>query len=259
MVLHNKLFNVLVEHGRRTLSLRFRESVSELIKNEDLQIALRRFYRRHSAFFFEEIGSNGKQIELHAPSGTYEFLQSLSFFILGYGNASQISRVLMYYFAVKQKWIPVPPVGTISKKAKRHPITGAGKVMPVAPMPDKRNDHRRAALSVDSLFSGYEITQRDLVSIARIIRQGKSATLRYSVEQAAADDTPEKIHNFYKKKWQSRDRLQQGVVRIRYRFSRKHDATLDSLTGRIVEDRNRNLTLRTIIAYWASQYGLRTR
>ncbi len=225
---------------------------------EDLRLELCRFYRRHSAFFSKEIGSTAKQIELHAPNGTYEFLQSLSFSIFGNGNVSLVSRVLMYHFAVKQKWIPAPPIGAITKKAAGRPITGASEMKPVASVPDKRSDRRRAALCVNCLFSGYETTQRDLDSVTRITRLGKGATLRYLIEQAAAGDTPEKIGDFFKKKWRRRDRLQEGIVRIRYRLSRKLDATLDTLANRILEGSNRSLTLRTIIAYWAIQYGVRT-
>ncbi len=258
MFLHNQLFKVLAAHGRGKISGWFRESVSELIGKEDLQLELRRFYRRHSAFFSKELGSTAKQIELRAPSGTYEFLQSLSFSIFGNGNVSLVSRVLMYHFAVKQKWIPAPPIGVITKEAAGRPITGASKMMPVAAMPDKRSDRRRAALCVDCLFTGYETTQRDLDSIARITRRGKAAALRYLIEQAAADDTPEKIRDFFKRKWRRRDRLQQGIVRIRYRLSRRLDATLDRLVYQILEDNNRSLTLRTIIAYFVIQYRERT-
>ncbi len=257
MVLHNQLFKALVAHGGRKISAWFRESVSELIGKEDLRLELRRFYRRHSEFFSKEIGSSAKQIGLHAPSGTYEFLQSLSFFIFGNANVSLVSRVLMYHFAVKKKWIPAPPIGAITRKAAGRRLTGASEMMPVASIPDKRSDRRRAALCVDCLFSGYATTQRDLDSLTRITRLGKGATLRYLIEQAAAGDTPGKIGDFFKKKWRRRDRLEQGIVRIRYRLSRKLDATLDGLTDQILEDSNRSLTLRTIITYWAIQYGVR--
>ena len=259
MVLHMQVYKALTARGGRKISVRFRETVEELSKDEARRNKLRLFYRRHSAFFSKEIGSKGKQIDLYAPEGTYEFLQSLSFFVFGYGNVSQLSRVIMYHFAVGQKLIAAPPLGSIRKNATISACNDSDKAKKrvLALLASEKHCNRRhAPLSVDSLFAGNECTEKDLTAIARLMQLGKSAALRFLVEQAAKENTPQKIRKFFVKTWEEEDSLHLGFARIRYRFSVKLDKTLDKLTEEIIGENNRSLTLRTIIAYMASQYGV---
>jgi hypothetical protein len=258
MALQDELHTAFVVQGGRKISARFRESVSELQENKKLHLALRRFYRRHSEFFSRRIGSEAKQIELHCAADTPDFLQSLSFYIFGYGNVSLISRVILYQYAVHNEWIPEPPVGTAAReRTTGHLTKSTSKILPVLSTPDKRKDRRRQSVSVDSLFSGYEITERDLAKIASFMHLRKSATLRYLIEQATTGDTPEEIRQFFVKKWIKFDVKQRGIVRIRYRMTKKLDAALDTLSETTLGYNNRSLILRTIIGYMAIKHGIR--
>lgn len=261
MVLHTKVYEQFIANeGARKISVRFREAIEELSKNEGLRNDLRKFYRRHSAFFTKELSEEkGKKIQLHAAPEIPELLSTISFFVLGLGNASLISRILMYHFAVRNKWLPAPPVGETTKKTIEHPNTGTGKRIPVEPRLDKRNNPRLAAYSVDTLFAGYESTVSDLQAIAVLTQLNKSATLRYLIEQAATGDTAKKIKAFYRRKWSFAEGLQNKIVRVRYRIPEKMVKTLDRLSLEIIDSSNRSLTLRTIVAYSAALYGVRPR
>jgi len=266
MVLHIQVYKeFLAKEGVRKISIRFREAVDELQHSEFLRNELREFYRKHSQFFSQEINDRtGKQIQLHAPVDAPDFLNTLSFFVLGYGNVSRISRILMYYSAVRSKWLPAPPLGRISKKEIiEHPIIESGRRLPVSPLRSKRNDPNLAAYTVDTLFSGFESTESDLTALAALTRLGKSATVRYLIEQAAIGNTPQKIRRFYNRKLRLEKEEgvepQGEVMRIRYRVTPKLDKTLDKLADAIIglDPPNRSLTLRTIIDYSAVTYGVR--
>jgi hypothetical protein len=250
------VYKKFVAHGERQISTRYRERISQLQESEDQRTQLLRFYKRHSAFFSKEVG-RGKEIELHAPKEAAEFLRTLAFDVLGSGNVSQISRLLMYHFAMKRRWLKAPRYERATKPAIERPDTGARRVIPVAAMPDKRSGGRPQKLSVNSLFTGHESTEQDLTALARLMRLAKSAVLRYLIDQAAEGTTPKKIRTFYEKRWAQEDGLQLGLVRIRYRISRKQDQILDMLAHTIVGEHSRSMTLRTIIAYNAVKYKVR--
>lgn len=256
VVLQNQLYKALLAQGRRTISASFREAISELIEQENLKVELRRFYRRHSALLSKEVGADGKGMELLVREEAPEFLQSLSFFVLGHRNISQASRVMMYHYAVKKGWISAPPVGSLSPEAVSYPIVRSTASKSVTPPPDKRSDRRRQKISIGSLFSGYEITRRDLDQLARYTHLGRSATLRYLIEQVAIGDTPEKARLFFVKKWAKIDARQHGSLRIRYSITKNLDSKLDDLALRIAGCYNRSLVLRIIIAYMADELGI---
>jgi hypothetical protein len=263
MVLHIKVYEqFLVNEGSRKISVRFREAIENLRVSENLKNDLRNFYRRHSAFFTKELSeSKGKKIQLHAPPELPEFLNSLLFFVLGSGNASLISRIIMYHLAVQNKWLPAPPVGATTKKEAaglRVPVTG--KRIPVTPLPDKRNNRKNEAYVIDTLFSAYKITKADLKTLSVLTQRKGAATLRYLIDQAAIGDTPNKIKAFYKRKWRIEEGLQKDKLeRVRYRIPRSVDKILNRLEDQIIETPNRSLLLRTIIAYSAELYGVRPR
>jgi len=258
MVLHEQVYEMFVQHEKRRISIRYRECIETLQGSENQRIELRKFYRRHSAFFSEDVGK-GKQIELHAPKDAADFLQTLAFFVLGRRNVSHISRLLMYHCAVKNNWLPAPQLGTAKKQAVGHQITGAAKVIPVAPMRDKRSDRRLQRVNVNSIFSAPQSTKRDLAALASLTRLGKSATLRYLIAQSADGAATQEIRLFYKKQWAAEDRLrlQQGVVQIRYRNTEKLDRIMDDLVYTIIGEDNRSRALRTIIAYNINKHNLR--
>ncbi len=256
VVLQSKLHTALVKRGQRKISVWFRENVSELMEHENLRTELRRFYRRHSAFFSEEVGRTGKQMELHVQGNIPEFLQSLSFAVLGHGNISFISRVILYQFAVKNRWLAEPPVAEAEHQSIV-PVTASTKYIAVAAAPDRRFDRRRQKLTIDTLFSGYETTQKDIDAIARLTRQGKCATIRYMIEQSISEDNPEKVKAFFLQKWVRFDAKQRGVVRIRYRIPKRYDDALHDLSDNVLGYENRSLILRTITAYMAVKLGVR--
>jgi hypothetical protein len=254
MVLHNDVYEQLLLHNELKISQWFRKVVAELVDSENKKSELRRFYRRHSDFFSSPPRKT-KQIELHVPLEFPAPLHKLSFYVFGYGNVSLLSRVLLYYYAVKSRWLVPPPLG--STKAVSYPATRTARVIPLASIPDKRNDRRRAALDVDTIFSAFSDTVRDLNAIIRLTELGKAAVIRRLIMESSEGDTPLKIREFYKKKWIQKDSDHLGVVRVRFRISRKIDAILVSLTDKIIGEHNRSLTLRAMIAYWAVKYKVR--
>lgn len=254
VVFQEQLYKTLLARGSRTISVSFREAITELNQRENLKGELRLFYRRHSAFLSQEVGANGKEMELHVPAEAPKFLQSLSFFVLGHGNISRVSRVLMYHYATKKGWISAPPVGSTSQESLKYRI--AEPNVSVAIAPDKRSDRRRQKLTTTSLFSGYESTQRDLAQLARYTRLGKSATIRYLIEQVSVGDTPAKVRLFFVKKWAKIDARQHGAKKIRYRITKNLDSKLNDLAMQIAGYDNRSLVLRIIIAYMAAELGI---
>lgn len=261
MVLHPEVYEAFIANeGSRKISVRFRDAIEQLTESENSRNELRKFYLAHSAFFSNELSeSKGKKIQLHAAGEVPEFLNTLSFFVLGSGNASLISRIIMYHFAVQNRWVPAPPVGLTTQKKLVHLTSNLFKKSLVKLPPDKRSNRQIEAYVVNTLFTAYESTARDLKALSILTQRNKAATLRYLIEQAAKGDTPSKIKAFYRRKWRKEEDLQNKIVRIRYRIPRNIDKTMDRLTNEIIEAPNRSLTLRTIIAYSAELYGVRPR
>lgn len=256
MVLHGDVYEQFVLNGKMKISQRFRDRVAELIENEDLKNELRRFYRRHSDFFSNEVGEN-RSIELYAPKHFYGILYQLSFFVFDHGNVSLISRVLMYHYAVKHQWLPKPPAN--EKKPISRPVCSERvKVNPIGPLPDRRSDRRRQAYSVDTLFTGHTDTKRDMDALSGALQLGQSALVRYLIEQSSVAGTPEKIREFFTKS-KKVEKQTPEIVRVRYRNTPKLDKVLDCLSLKIVGEDNRSLTLRIIVAFFAIQHGIRRR
>ncbi len=257
MVLHGDVHEQFVLNGKSKISRRFRERVTELIENDDLKAELRRFYRRHSGFFSDEVGEN-KAVELYAPEQFALFLYTLSFFIFEYGNISLISRVLMYHYAVKHKWLPAPP--TNKKRSASPPKASAdAKVIPIGPLLDKRRDRRRQAYSVDTLFTGDSDTKRDLTALRSHFHLRQSALVRYLIEQSSIAGVPEKIREFFLAISKKAEKRSPEIVRVRYRNTPNLDRLLRNLCLNIVGEDNQSMTLRTIITYFAIKYGIRKR
>jgi len=257
MVLDGDVYDQFVLNGKMKISQRFRERVTELIEDEGLKNELRRFYRRHSGFFSAEVGEN-RSLLLYAPKPFYGFLHSLSFFVFDHGNVSLISRVLMYHYAVKHKWLPAP------SRMNKQPtslvtVGGRGKVIPIGPLPDRRSDRRHQAYSVDTLLTAHADTKLDLDSLTCTLQLGQSALVRYLIEQSSVAGTHQKIREFFLTRSKKVENQAPEIVRVRYRLTPKLDESLDSLCLKIVGENNRSLTLRTIITYFAIQYGIRKR
>lgn len=257
MVLHGDVYEQFVLNGKMKISQRFRERVSELIENEDPKNELRRFYRRHSCFFSNEVGEN-RSIELYAPKQFYGFLYTLSFFVFDHGNVSLISRVLMYHYAVKHKWLPKPPANK-KQPISRPAVGGRVKVNPIGPLPDRRSDRRHQAYSVDTLFTGHSDTKRDMAALAGALHLGQSALVRYLIEQSSVAGTHEKIRKVFLAQSKKVEKRAPEIVRVRYRNTPKLDKLLDCLSVKIVGEDNRSLTLRMIVVYFAIQHGIRKR
>src|ERR1700751_4326263 len=85
--------------------------VRELANDDALRVEAARFYLRHIEFFSQETEAKSqRKLGLNVDAETYALCQSLPYSIVRKGSVSLMYRVIVYFFAVKEKIIPAPPV-----------------------------------------------------------------------------------------------------------------------------------------------------
>ena len=260
MVLDGDVYDQLLDNGKMMLSQRFRARAAALMEKESLRKELRRFYRTHAGYFSSP-GKAHKAIELHASREIFVFLHSLGFWVMNQGNISQISRVIFYHYAVQQQWLPEPPEVTTKDGQPVAPARPprVGKVALPPLIPDRRSDPKCPLYTIDTLFAADPVTKANMDALRCTLQLGQAAMMRHLIEESANGATREKIRKAFTARTRSDLAEPAKTARIRYRLSPKLAKVLDRLSLDIVGEANRSLTLRTMIEYYALEYGITKR
>src|ERR1700751_293668 len=135
---------VKAKKGQRyTRRLLIAALVRELAKDDALRVEAARFYLKHIEVFTEAPGNKKEDIRklplnLVVDSETYALCQSLPYSIVSKGSVSLLYRLMVYFFAVKEKIIPAPPVSNVVRRADL-PDPSLRPYDPRLPLPDRMN------------------------------------------------------------------------------------------------------------------------
>src|SRR6201987_1357928 len=113
--------------------------VRELANDDALRVEAARFYLRHIEFFSDENKDTRRlKLGLNGDAETYARCESRPYIIVGKGSVSLLYRVMVYFFAVKEKIMPAPPVSNVVRQADL-PDSSIPPYDPRRPLPDRIN------------------------------------------------------------------------------------------------------------------------
>jgi len=221
--------------------------VRELANDDALRVEAARFYLKHIEFFSDENKETRRlKLGLNVDAETYALCQSLPYSIVGKGSVSLLYRVMVYFFAVKEKIMPAPPVSNVVRRADL-PDSSIPPYDPRRPLPDRINGKdvgSPTALSFDS--DGKD----ELVHLGAVFKRKNVGVIRALIKSVAADaDQLEGVKKFYRHEFVNKEPAE-GRVLIRLNLTKEERSLLDHLSYSIMGDFNRSLTARCIVGYF---------
>ena len=132
-------------------------------------------------------------------------------------------------------------------------------MMPIGPTLDRRSDRRQSAFSVDTLFTAHGDTKRDMDALQATLQVSQAGLVRHLITMCSPGVTSQKVREFYLTKWKTADKQNAEIVRVRFRNTKTGDKALGRISIKIVGEENKSLALRTMVAYFAFEYGVRKR
>jgi hypothetical protein len=236
---------------RYTRRLLIAALVRELANDDALRVEAARFYLKHIEFFTEAPGNKKEDIRklplnLVVDSETYALCQSLPYSIVSKGSVSLLYRVMVYFFAVKEKIMPAPPVSNVVRRADL-PDPSLRPYDPRLPLPDRMNGKSVGAsttLSFDR--DGYQ----ELKQLCAFFKRKHAGLIRATIRSVASDDHQlEGVKKFYRNEFVNKEPAK-GRVQIRLNLAKQDTSLLDHLSYAIMGEFNRSLTARCIVGYF---------
>jgi hypothetical protein len=221
--------------------------VRELANDDALRVEAARFYLKHIEFFSDENKDTRRlKLGLNVDAETYALCQSLPYSIVGKGSVSLMYRVMVYFFAVKEKIMPAPPVSNVVRRADL-PDSSLRPYDPRLPLPDRMNGKSVGAsttLSFDR--DGYQ----ELKQLCAFFKRKHAGLIRATIRSVASDDHQlEGVKKFYRNEFVNKEPAK-GRVQIRLNLAKQDTSLLDHLSYAIMGEFNRSLTARCIVGYF---------
>jgi len=225
--------------------------VRKLASRDALRVEAAKFYLKHIEFFTDAPDDKRADVRklklgLNVDPETYALCQSLPYSIVGRGSVSLMYRVIVHFFAVKEKIIPAPPVSKHSGPVEL-PDPTIRAYEPRRPLPDRINGKdvgAPTALSFDPEGG------KELKHLGAIFKRKNVGVIRALIKSVAADaDQLEGVKKFYRHEFVNKEPAP-GRVLIRLNLTKEERSLLDHLSYSIMGDFNRSLTARCIVGYF---------
>jgi hypothetical protein len=232
---------------RYTRRLLIAALVRELANDDALRVEAARFYLKHIEFFSDENKDTRRlKLGLNVDAETYALCQSLPYSIVSKGSVSLLYRVMVYFFAVKEKIMPAPPVSNVVRRAAL-PDPSLRPYDPRLPLPDRINGK---SVGPPTTLSFDPDGAKELKHLCAFFKRKHAGLIRALVRSVASDDHQlEGVKKFYRNEFVNKEPAK-GRVQIRLNLAKQDTSLLDHLSYAIMGEFNRSLTARCIVGYF---------
>jgi hypothetical protein len=232
---------------RYTRRLLIAALVRELASHDALRVEAARFYLRHIEFFSDENKDTRRlKLGLNVDAETYALCQSLPYSIVGKASVSLMYRVIVYFFAVKEKIMPAPPVSNIVRRDQL-PDSSIPPYDPRLPLPERLNGK---STGPSTTLSFDPDGAKELKHLCALFKRKHAGLIRAAVRSVASNDQQlEGVKRFYRQEWVKKAPAK-GRVQIRLNLAKEDTSLLDHLSYSVMGEFNRSLTARCIVGYF---------
>ena len=241
--------------GERYTRMRLVTILVRMLADRDaLRVEAAKFYLKHIDYFSEEI-TDKRRLGLTVDPETYALCQSLPYSIVGSGSISLLYRVILYFFAVKNKIIDPPAVSRRVGTIEPVPLTMPKAVMPAAL--DRRNDPRIERVDQQVTLSMDPEGVWELDRLSGNFKRKKMSLFRAFIKAVASDEAKlEGVKKFYRQEFIRKEPMK-GRTIIRLNASKQELALLDHIAYSVTGATNRSLTARCIVGYFIRSGDMR--
>jgi hypothetical protein len=248
------LFRRLSDLHDYNLGETFTWMIEEVGSSDRLQNKVLAFLDRTEGFWID----SGKRKDFYITCGIEEDVRSLAetmaFALLGHGSLSELCRLLVRFYAVRNKLIEEPTRPPRASKKSQVKLKAENKVISIS---DKTAQSTRAKLArkvptdMSVSFTIDKQTNEYIKRLVQSMEKKRMSVLRTIIEDAGMNEGKMKaLQTFYNKEWSTRPPQGKVSLYARFNYSPQVDALLLYLSKRVTGKENKSRMIRVLVEFY---------